>query len=163
MSVFIGSTTPSQRACLSKEFKKLYAKKTFIPRKQKIAIALNTCDVGIKGVKQDIDLIIDKKYQTIMNDENFYPFLILDNNKNVVGSINLNYRNDLNAYQISNSSVKDKGKGIGKKAYLLLIKKLKKPIYSDSSLTQDAENLWKSLVRSGNAKFDNDKGKFVSK
>lgn len=49
MSVFIGSTTPSQRKCLSKEFKKLYAKKTFIPRKQKIAIALNTCDVGIKG------------------------------------------------------------------------------------------------------------------
>ena len=52
MSVFIGSTTPSQRACLSKEFRKLYAKKTFIPRKQKIAIALNTCDVGIKGVKK---------------------------------------------------------------------------------------------------------------
>lgn len=53
MSVFIGSTTPSQRACLSKEFRKLYAKKTFIPRKQKIAIALNTCDVGIKGVKAE--------------------------------------------------------------------------------------------------------------
>jgi hypothetical protein len=53
MSVFIGSTTPTQRACLSKEFKKLYTKKTFIPRKQKIAIALNTCDVGIKGVKKD--------------------------------------------------------------------------------------------------------------
>jgi hypothetical protein len=53
MSVFIGSTSPSQRACLSKEFKKLYAKKTFIPRKQKIAIALNTCDVGIKGVKAE--------------------------------------------------------------------------------------------------------------
>ena len=52
MSVFIGSTTTAQRACLSKEFKKLYAKKTFIPRKQKIAIALNTCDVGIKGVKK---------------------------------------------------------------------------------------------------------------
>ena len=50
MSVFIGSTTTAQRACLSKEFKKLYAKKTFIPRKQKIAIALNTCDVGIKGM-----------------------------------------------------------------------------------------------------------------
>jgi hypothetical protein len=56
MSVFIGSTTPSQRACLSKEFKKLYAKKTFIPRKQKIAIALNTCDVGIKGVPLSKDL-----------------------------------------------------------------------------------------------------------
>jgi hypothetical protein len=54
MSVFIGSTTPTQRACLSKEFKKLYAKKTFIPRKQKIAIALNTCDVGIKGLKNKL-------------------------------------------------------------------------------------------------------------
>ena len=53
MATFIGATTPSQRACLSKEFRKLYAKKTFIPRKQKIAIALNTCDVGIKGVKKD--------------------------------------------------------------------------------------------------------------
>ena len=56
MSVFIGSTTPSQRNCLSKEFKKLYAKKTFIPRKQKIAIALNTCDVGIKGIPLSKDL-----------------------------------------------------------------------------------------------------------
>jgi len=54
MSVFIGSTTQSQRNCLSKEFKKLYAKKEFIPRKQKIAIALNTCDVGIKGVKSQL-------------------------------------------------------------------------------------------------------------
>jgi hypothetical protein len=53
MSVFIGSTTTAQRNCLSKEFKKLYAKKTFIPRKQKIAIALNTCNVGIKGVKAE--------------------------------------------------------------------------------------------------------------
>jgi hypothetical protein len=56
MSVFIGSTTTAQRACLSKEFKKLYAKKTFIPRKQKIAIALNTCNVGIKGLPFSKDL-----------------------------------------------------------------------------------------------------------
>jgi hypothetical protein len=56
MSVFIGSTTPSQRNCLSKEFKKLYAKKEFIPRKQKIAIALNTCDIGIKGIPFSKDL-----------------------------------------------------------------------------------------------------------
>jgi len=56
MSVFIGSTTQSQRNCLSKEFKKLYAKKTFIPRKQKIAIALNTCNVGIKGIPLSKDL-----------------------------------------------------------------------------------------------------------
>jgi hypothetical protein len=53
MSVFIGSTTTAQRNCLSKEFKKLYAKKNFIPRKQKIAIALNTCNVGIKGMKKE--------------------------------------------------------------------------------------------------------------
>lgn len=56
MSVFIGSTTPTQRKCLSKEFHKLYAKKTFIPRKQKIAIALNTCGVGIKGIPFSKDL-----------------------------------------------------------------------------------------------------------
>jgi len=118
---------------------------------------------AINGVKNGIYLIIDKKYQSVMNDSNFYPFVIIDENKNPVGNINVNYRSDLNGYQISNSNVKDKGKGIGKKAYLMLIKKLKKPIYSDSSLTSDAENLWKSLVRSGNAKFDNDKGKFVSK
>jgi hypothetical protein len=60
MSVFIGSTTQSQRNCLSKEFKKLYAKKEFIPRKQKIAIALNTCDVGIKGVKNEVELIRER-------------------------------------------------------------------------------------------------------
>jgi hypothetical protein len=60
MSVFIGSTTTSQRNCLSKEFKKLYAKKTFIPRKQKIAIALNTCNVGIKGVKSQQELINER-------------------------------------------------------------------------------------------------------
>ncbi len=64
MSVFIGSTTTAQRNCLSNEFKKLYAKKTFIPRKQKIAIALNTCNVGIKGVSKSvrtIDLYIDNE------------------------------------------------------------------------------------------------------
>ena len=71
MSVFIGSTTPSQRACLSKEFKKLYAKKTFIPRKQKIAIALNTCDVGIKGVKDTSDIeIISVNYFGDTGDKN---------------------------------------------------------------------------------------------
>ena len=56
MTTFLGSTTTAQRNCLSKEFKKLYAKKEFIPRKQKIAIALNTCDVGIKGVPLSKDL-----------------------------------------------------------------------------------------------------------
>ena len=71
MSVFIGSTTTEQRACLSKEFKKLYAKKTFIPRKQKIAIALNTCDVGIKGMKDTNDIeIISVNYFGDTGDKN---------------------------------------------------------------------------------------------
>ena len=67
MSVFIGSTTTVQRACLSKEFKKLYAKKTFIPRKQKIAIALNTCDVGIKGVKKNYDELVYRIKELLKN------------------------------------------------------------------------------------------------
>jgi hypothetical protein len=71
MSVFIGSTTTSQRACLSKEFKKLYAKKTFIPRKQKIAIALNTCDVGIKGVKAENILSAANKRKIISDYREF--------------------------------------------------------------------------------------------
>lgn len=71
MSVFIGSTTPSQRACLSKEFKKLYAKKKFIPRKQKIAIALNTCDVGIKGVKDTLKTLEDKYVAAFLKMKNF--------------------------------------------------------------------------------------------
>jgi len=71
MSVFIGSTSTAQRNCLSKEFKKLYAKKTFIPRKQKIAIALNTCNVGIKGVKDTNDIeIISVNYFGDTGDKN---------------------------------------------------------------------------------------------
>jgi hypothetical protein len=68
MSVFIGSTTTAQRNCLSKEFKKLYAKKTFIPRKQKIAIALNTCDVGIKGVKKAENILSAANKRKIIAD-----------------------------------------------------------------------------------------------
>ena len=74
MSVFIGSTTQSQRNCLSKEFKKLYAKKEFIPRKQKIAIALNTCDVGIKGVKAEkgYNVYFYHKRNEEIEDERFF-------------------------------------------------------------------------------------------
>jgi hypothetical protein len=72
MSVFIGSTTTAQRNCLSKEFKKLYAKKTFIPRKQKIAIALNTCNVGIKGVKKETLKTLEDKYvNAFLNMKNY--------------------------------------------------------------------------------------------
>ena len=68
MSVFIGSTTPSQRKCLDKEFHKLYSKKkAFMPRKQKIAIALNTCDVGIKGVKKNYDELVYRIKELLKN------------------------------------------------------------------------------------------------
>ena len=82
MSVFIGSTTTAQRNCLSKEFKKLYAKKTFIPRKQKIAIALNTCNVGIKGVKKEKSkerFEVAKKVKGGL----LYGYYIYDNKKHV--------------------------------------------------------------------------------
>jgi len=68
MATFLGAITQSQRNCLSKEFKKLYAKKEFIPRKQKIAIALNTCDVGIKGVKKAENILSAANKRKIIAD-----------------------------------------------------------------------------------------------
>jgi hypothetical protein len=110
----------------------------------------------------DITLRINEKNKQIRNDKDYYPYDIIDSNGGNLGSIELMYRADLDAYQVANSSVKEKGKGVGKKAYLDLIKFLDKPIYSDSSLTTDAENLWKSLVKSGDAYYDKSKGKYVS-
>jgi hypothetical protein len=107
-----------------------------------------------------IKLLIDSKDKEIRNDENYFPFNILNENDEKLGRIDLMYRNDLDAYQISNSSVKEKGKGIGKKAYINLIKTLNKPIYSDSSLTNDAKYLWDSLVKNNYAYYDEDKGKY---
>jgi len=108
----------------------------------------------------EIKLNLDSDTKKIRNDEDFYPYKIVDENGKVLGNIDLMYRNDLNAYQISNSSVKEKGKGIGKKAYLTLIKTLNKPIYSDSSLTDDAKHLWESLVKNKYAYYDEEKGKY---
>lgn len=42
-------TTKKQKSCLSKEFEKLEKKKS-MPRKQKVAIALNVCKVPKKGM-----------------------------------------------------------------------------------------------------------------
>jgi hypothetical protein len=108
-----------------------------------------------------VEIIINEKDKEIRGDKDYYPFDIVSNGKKL-GFIELMYRADLNGYQISNSSVKEKGKGTGKKAYLELIKTIDKPIFSDSSLTDDAKNLWLSLVRGGYAYFDESKGKYVS-
>lgn len=110
-----------------------------------------------------VDLVLNDRYKEVLNDVDAYPFNIVDGESNeILGHIDLNYRSDLNAYQIYNSGVKNKGNGIGKAAYLLLFKKLDKPVYSDSSLTVDAENLWKSLVKSGDAVYDTTNKKFKS-
>jgi hypothetical protein len=108
-------------------------------------------------------LSIDEKYKNTMNDNDFYPYIVFDENKNIIGKINLTYRNDLNAYQISNSKIEPKGKGYGKLAYKKLIKNLDKKLYSDSSLTKEAEYLWKSLVKENLAKFDKLNEKYISK
>jgi hypothetical protein len=56
-------------------------------------------------------------------------------------------------YQVENVLVdKDlRGMGIGKNLYLLARKELGKPIHSDKYRTPDAEYLWQSLVKSGDA------------
>ena len=38
-----------------------------MPRKQKIAIALNTCDVGIKGVKKNYDELVYRIKELLKN------------------------------------------------------------------------------------------------
>jgi hypothetical protein len=56
-------------------------------------------------------------------------------------------------YQVENVLVDKnlRGKSIGKNLYLLARKELGKPIHSDKYRTPDAEYLWQSLVKSGNA------------
>jgi hypothetical protein len=102
----------------------------------------------------EIELKLDEKTKKLMNDENNFPFNILDKKGEIIGRIELMYREDLGGYQIYSSKVKEKGKGIGKKAYIKLRQILGKPIISDSSRTEDAENLWKSLERNNLSFFD---------
>lgn len=102
----------------------------------------------------EIKLKIDEATKKMLNDENNFPFLILNEKGETIGTINLMYREDLGGYQIYSSKVKEKGKGIGKKAYIKLRQILGKPIISDSSRTEDAENLWKSLERNNLSFYD---------
>jgi hypothetical protein len=102
----------------------------------------------------EIELKLDEEYKKLMNDENNFPFNILNEKSEIIGRIELIYREDLGGYQIYSSKVKEKGKGIGKKAYIKLRQILGKPIISDSSRTEDAENLWKSLERNNLSFFD---------
>ena len=101
-----------------------------------------------------------KGQKKIMNDKDYFPFLILNQKLEKIGSIELMYRNDLEGYQVISSNVEKKGMGIGKKAYIKLIDILEAPIISDSSRTEDAEYLWKSLVRDNFAFFDKELGKY---
>ena len=137
----------------------------FNPNQVKLADGTNTTfDSNNDDIRYEyggnIDLKINEKYKTLMNDENFYPFDIFNEKNEKIGKIELMYRKDLGGYQISNSNVFEKGKGIGKKAYLKLRQILGKPIISDSSRTNDAEYLWKSLEKNNYAKYDQEIGKY---
>lgn len=64
----------------------------------------------------------------------------------------------LQSYQVDSVIVKPeyRGFGIGKEMYRLAHEKLG-PLYSDAKQTPDAENLWKSLIRKGEAKKQGDR------
>ena len=48
-NVMIGAVSSGQKACLTKEFRKLYKpSKRYMAREQKVAIALNKCNVNRK-------------------------------------------------------------------------------------------------------------------
>lgn len=113
-----------------------------------------------ENIDGEIQLKIDERAKKIMNDKDYFPFLILNQKSEKIGSIELMYRNDLGGYQVFSSNVEKKGMGIGKKAYIKLIDILDAPIISDSSRTEDAEYLWKSLMRDNFAFFDKELGKY---
>ena len=145
--------------------KNLYEIIAFEPNQIKLADGTNTkFDSSSDDIRfeqgGEIDLQIDERLKKIRNDKDFFPFEILNEKGEKIGKIELMYRSDLNGYQISNSNVIEKGKGIGKKAYLKLRKILGKPIISDSSRSEDAEYLWKSLERSNDANYDSEIGKY---
>lgn len=64
----------------------------------------------------------------------------------------------LKSYQVDSVIVKPeyRGFGIGKEMYRLAHEKLG-PLYSDTKQTPDAENLWKSLIKKGEAKKQGDR------
>lgn len=95
------------------------------------------------------------------NDNSFY-YDILDKNGQNIGQITLlDLTNDdyfkqqgIDGYIVTNSSVKIRNKGIGRDAYKTLINNLDKPIFSDTSRTNDANKLWDYLVKNGIATYN---------
>ena len=75
---------------------------------------------------------------------------------NRVGALRL--KSYKNSYQVDSVIVKPeyRGYGIGKELYRLAHEKLG-PLYSDAHQTPDAAALWKSLVKSGEAKKEEDR------
>jgi hypothetical protein len=105
----------------------------------------------------------DTNTETVRDDANHQEYKINNKDGEQLGRISINLRNDLGGYQVENSSVSDKGKGIGKDAYISLIKSLDKPLISDNSLTPEAKGLWESLKKDGYAEFNEKEGKYFSK
>lgn len=113
-------------------------------------------------IEEKPTLVVDTKTQDIRADKNHIPYQFKNSNGDVIGSISVNRRDDLGGYQIENSSVEDKGKGIGKQMYKALIEISDKPIISDSSLTPEAKGVWDSLVKEGLAVFNEKTNKYFS-
>jgi hypothetical protein len=109
---------------------------------------------GLIDDMAEIKLRLNEEHQKIINDKNNLSFDILTKKGEKIGNIGLLFREDLDGYQVYNARVIKKGKGIGKKAYIQLREILGKPIISDSSRTEDAENLWKSIERNNLGFFD---------
>lgn len=171
MSVFIGSTTPSQRACLSKEFRKLYAKKKFIPRKQKIAIALNTCDVGIKGLKEDklskYPADVQKKYnQYLLTWGKQMADAYLEREETIEELNPKNYSLDKKVYESlklakQNTAKEMKSKGFGSEKYFpILFANLRKELSKLGKITDAQIN---ALINKENIKTIWDEQKYVLK
>jgi hypothetical protein len=117
---------------------------------------------GITTAKGNV-LKRDTKTEAVRADAGHREYIVYSSTGERLAHIGINNRPDLGGYQVETSRVLAVGKGTGGDAYKSLIKSLDKPLISDSSLTPDAEALWKSLVRQGYARFDKELGKYVSK
>lgn len=96
------------------------------------------------------------------NIENSFTFNILNKDGNNIGQIelldltNIDYFKEqgINGYIVTNSKVNIRNEGLGRDAYKTLILKLDKPLFSDTSRSNDANKMWDSLVIDGFAKYN---------
>lgn len=113
------------------------------------------------GDKKGVTVFKNEETTAVRNDKNHTTYDINSDGKKI-GSIAINYREDLGGYQIESSKVDTPRFGIGTEAYKKLINELDKPLISDSSLTDAAKGVWRKLENEGLAKYDEKIGKYIS-